>query len=277
MKAPQASINEEKKIISLREECDDEVLDDFASVHFENVEKETNRSFALYSSALEIFSIFTEAILADTKFSNYETLIHEAEEKYQPNGPPDSSLTLSYFNQWHFFDLKVDGRTLADLFFLISADLEDTSSEDFQMVKSIISLVSNTRMGIYENLGMDGKFVVLKELVTENEYRAIHLSKRHGKKGDLWFARILPPFVKEDTHLVTTTPYILKDVKKEDCIEYFKKNGIDRRNIGFEDRLSNWMKYGPSIHYWNEFIFNSYNSHNDDFIFLTGLPKDGLA
>ena len=238
------------------------------------------QSFSVYSNILEILTVFAESIFSDNKFSNYERLIYEAEEKYHPNNPPDSHLTLSYFNQWYLFDLKVEGKTLAELFSLISSDyLEDTdtNSESFKMVKSITSVISKTRMGIYEYMGMSDELVILKELLTDIESRVVHVSTKRGEKGDLWFARILPPFVKEDTHLVTTTPYILKDVKKEDCIEYFKKNGIDRRNIGFEDRLSNWMKYGPSIHYWNEFIFNSYNSHNDDFIFLTGLPKDGLA
>ena len=32
------------------------------------------------------------------------------------------------------------------------------------------------------------------------------------------------------------------------------------------------MKYGPEIHYWNEFVFKAYHHHQQDAVFLAGIP-----
>jgi hypothetical protein len=32
------------------------------------------------------------------------------------------------------------------------------------------------------------------------------------------------------------------------------------------------LKYGLSVHHWNEFVFQAYHHHQHDAIFLAGIP-----
>jgi hypothetical protein len=57
----------------------------------------------------------------------------------------------------------------------------------------LIGLMQASRMGLHVQEGREGSIVVLRELVTDRVYRAVAPSGYHGRKGELWFARVLPP------------------------------------------------------------------------------------
>ena len=38
------------------------------------------------------------------------------------------------------------------------------------------------------------------------------------------------------------------------------------------EALHRLLKYGPEPNYWNEFVFKGYHHHQDDAIFLAGIP-----
>jgi hypothetical protein len=36
--------------------------------------------------------------------------------------------------------------------------------------------------------------------------------------------------------------------------------------------LDRFFKHGPDLSYWNEFVFKAYHRHQNDAIFLAGVP-----
>ena len=55
----------------------------------------------------------------------------------------------------------------------------------------LINLMQNSRMGVFVYEGEDGDLTVLRELVTKVEYRVHVPTRTPGKKGDLWYVRVL--------------------------------------------------------------------------------------
>src|SRR5262249_14621394 len=100
----------------------------------------------------------------------------------------------------------------------------------------IFEIMQQSRMGLYRHGGMSGHHVLLRELITNREIRAISASGYQGRPGEIWFARVLPaPFDQEpfDYAVVFTTPYIagtLKDKQtfspatEPDWVAYFERN-----------------------------------------------------
>jgi hypothetical protein len=55
----------------------------------------------------------------------------------------------------------------------------------------VLKILSRSRMGIYENLGIEGKTVRLKDLATGEQHLCRPASNFGGNKGDLWYVRVL--------------------------------------------------------------------------------------
>jgi hypothetical protein len=116
-------------------------------------------------------------------------VISDAEDEYLPSGPPMSPLTKSYFTNWAFFDLYTGINK--ETFGTVAIDMCRYLKVDGSLV-TIFECMQNSRMGFYINEGFSGKFVRLKELVTENEIKVIIPSRYIGRKGEMVFARAFP-------------------------------------------------------------------------------------
>jgi len=68
------------------------------------------------------------------------------------------------------------------------------------------------------------------------------------------------------------TPHILRVPGQSGWLALFARNGIRSGEVGFEQRLNQFLKFGPKPRYWSELIFEGYSSHNSGAIFLHGLP-----
>jgi hypothetical protein len=143
----------------------------------------------------------------------------------------------------------------------------------------IFECMHNSRMGFYIHQGVSGRFVHLRELVTQNQIKAIVPSGCMGSQGEIWLARIMPePFAKLNYgySVVFTTPYIISEMRNGRFVSsnekswnlFFEKNlgktKIEDKNRAYEF----FMKYGLNRHYWNEYIFEGYVNHQDDMILL---------
>ncbi|MBI4594809.1 MAG: hypothetical protein HY730_00340 [Candidatus Tectomicrobia bacterium] len=138
-------------------------------------------------------------------------------------------------------------------------------------------------MGIYVNEGRLGKFLFLKELVTQKKIKAISPAGYIGKTDELWYVRIMPEPLGLETFgyaLIINTPYILgewqrnsyKPAKEGKWLEFFDRNlsktGIPYKTAAYE----HLMKYGLERNYWNEFIFEGYLNNSASMISLAGYP-----
>jgi hypothetical protein len=224
-------------------------------------------AFAAYVYPQIQVSVMSEQLTGLKEMAPFADIVSKAEDLYMPEGPPMSPLTRSYFTCWALFDACVGpanetiGTTILDIGAAFGMHAE---------LLRLIRLMQESRMGLYIHRGRRDRLTVLEDIVTGAVYRAIVPSGDCGKKGELWYARVLPPPTPGgQEYVVFTTPYIVLHPKLPDWREYF------RRTIPATapaDDYERHMKYGPTRQYWNDFVFEAYVNHRTEAIYLAGLP-----
>lgn len=190
-------------------------------------------------------------------------------------GPPATPISRSFFNGWAFLDLFAgrDSESVASVI-IESAPLLPLDSE---WVK-VLRLLARSRMGVYEFIGEDGKFVLLKELLTGSEFRCVTPLSYRGKIGSLWFVRLLPhPYDAKGYHVIFTTPYVFASIEKETWLACFKRLLPKTKFVDTDKALRKFFKLGFSPQYWVEFVFEAYLNHIPEACFLSGVPDISLS
>jgi len=264
-----------EKVVSLRAMAEaKKAAEERHSKNNETLEGIKNQDplFVAYAWMNHLLHDLAEDISAMPQMGPFFDIIDKAKEEYWPAYPPMSPVTMSYFNQWSYFDLKYgqDKETIASVLF----DLRDILRlpDEFAL---LLRTAMSSRMGIFEHRGYDGDKLLLWELVTKKEISAVCSSGYRGQEGELWFVRTLAAPTSEDSyHLCITTPYVLLSQSARDWIGFFERNLIRAGNEDFEKRLFEFMKYGPSGKrlYWHEYIMQAYANFEPGHIYLTGLP-----
>jgi len=228
---------------------------------------------AAYVNTQNLMSAFAEHISVHPAMDSYYRAIERAQELYQPDGPPWSPLTRSFFTLWAFNDLTfgINKESIATILWALAPMLGINEG-----TRTIVKFFAESRMGVYEHGGLDGSLILLKELLTEKMVRAISPSGYVGQEGDLLYVRVLPNPVdpEEGYSVVMITPYRLLRQGKQDWQEFFQRNSISRNDPGFQKKYHKFMKHGPERFYWTEYVFESYVniSEKSDVIYLTGIP-----
>jgi hypothetical protein len=169
----------------------------------------------------------------------------EQEDLYMPSFPPMSPITDSYYVPWEMLDFRFgpDKETLSSIF-LDLVDVLKIDKDQIELAKNL----NDSRMGIYEVVKKEGKRILLKEILTIKEYWSICTAGYKGKIGQLWYVRLLPGVTEYvDCSLVMTAPYVLLTHTKENWLSFFKGHKVTEFNY------HNFMKFGPSLNFWNEF------------------------
>jgi hypothetical protein len=197
--------------------------------------------------------------------------VEAADDAYVPSSPPMSPLTKSYFNCWLLFDITagLNKETLTT----IIIDLANQFGLHKDMLE-VMQAMQDSRMGIYEFMGLQGNKILLRELTGNAVVPCICPAGYRGtQQGELWFVRILPPVLAPFEYSVLfTTPYVLLSPDKNSWEAYLNRTISDKKTKTTANSLENLMKYGLSDNYWNEYIFQSYVNHKPDVIYLQGLP-----
>jgi hypothetical protein len=237
---------------------------------------------AVYIYAQNQLSVLIEQLGSLPALDKLTEPVAAADEEYMPSGPPMSPLTMSYFTSWSAFDLCTRGAKPETLC-TVATDFCRAQGVDEGLL-AVFEAMQASRMGVYRHEGTSERYVLLRELVTNREIKAISTSGYRGRRGELWFVCVLPPLFDEsafDYSVVFTTPYLLgtlgpsgrfvTDVE-DDWLAFFDrtlgKSDAAARAIAYE----RFMKYGPSRNYWNEYVFLAYRNHREDVIFLEGIP-----
>lgn len=225
---------------------------------------------ALYVSVQNITSVFAEAVSVLLEVKPYYNVAAAAEDEYMPSGPPMSPLTRSYFTTWAFFDLRFGpGRETIGTCLLETSDRLELDSGLVEAVRQL----QESRMGVYEHAGVQGGRVRLRELITGRDLDAVCTSGYQGKPGELWYVRLCPPILDlVEYHVTFTTPYILTQASKSDWTAYLNRAMLQLQNTEENRRLYELLKYGLSVHHWNEFVFQAYHHHQNNAIVLAGIP-----
>ncbi|MFQ5790329.1 MAG: hypothetical protein ACE5JI_07595, partial [Acidobacteriota bacterium] len=214
-------------------------------------------------------SVMSEQLTALDEMARFVKIISRAEDEYMPSGPPMSPLTTSFFTCWAFFDACAGPaeETIGTTAMAVGAAF----GMHGELVR-LMGLMQQSRMGIYVHQGTDGDAVVLRELVTDAVCRAIVPSGYRGRRGELWYVRVLPPPLPDSEHVVFTTPYLLLRPGEREWQAYFRRTLPDAPLEERSARYEHHMKYGPTRDYWTEFVFEAYVNHRTEVIFLAGLP-----
>ena len=224
---------------------------------------------AIYVYAQNQVSVMSEQLTTLQEMDRFSRLISKAEDEYAPCGPPMSPLTTSFFTCWAFFDACVG--LAQETIGTTTMAVGTAFGMDKELVR-LIGLMQESRMGIYAHEGIQGDTVTLRELVTDTVCRALVPSGYRGRKGELWYVRVLPPALPDiEEHVVFTTPYVLME-PASDWHAYFDRTLPDAPAQDHVARYERLMKFGPARDFWTEFVFEAYLNHRDDVIFLKGLP-----
>ena len=235
---------------------------------------------AMYVETQNHVSVMSELLMGQKEARPFVELIGSAQDEYVPSAPPMSPLTTSFFSCWAFFDACV-GRHEETLGTVLMA-FGEAAGMDEELL-GMIGRMQGSRMGVYVHEGFernDDQTLVLRELVTERICRSICPSGYLGQKGELWYARLMPPrFPAVDRrHVVFTTPYVLRRPDETAWRQYFSRAvpGLPSRGTVLDTTLlaafEHHMKFGPSRDCWSEFVFQGYVNHRHDVIWLRGIP-----
>lgn len=262
-----------------------------AKIHAEDLEKTVIKEKELaqldplhgvYAYAQNKMSILVEQLGELSPLSKLIDAYADAEDEYMPSGPPVSPLTKSYFTCWGFFDLCVGLKK--ESFGTVIIDVCRYLGVHTNLI-TVFECMQNSRMGFYVHEGISGKFINLRELITEKEMKAIAPSGYVGRPGEMLLARIMPdpfPELNYGYSVVLTTPYIISEMQdnrfivanEEKWLSYFERSQKKTKIKDKKDSYEALMKYGRNRHYWNEYIFEGYVNHTKEMVLLAGFPDD---
>jgi len=238
-------------------------------------------SHATYLATQNLVSHLAEELSGLRELWEYTAIVGQAEDEYRPDGPPLSPLTGSYFTTWAFFDAAFgrDRETIGTCLLDIGPDLGISSD-----YLEVIQIFQQSRMCVYEHLGVVEGRVRLRELISGRSHTCVVPAGYLGQSGELWYARVLPPLTDAGDSVVFTTPYNLIAPGKGEWTAFLQRTMVKTGlpisqpasgEAGQTDRspaLEALMKHGLHPNYWHEFIFLAYSNYRYDVILLTGLP-----
>jgi hypothetical protein len=228
---------------------------------------------ALYIFAQNFASVLGEQLSEMKEARQFVKIVSNAEDEYQPGGPPFSPLTVSYFTMWALFDVLFgqSHETIGTCILRIGQLIEMPP-----WLLDVIGLMQRSTMGVHVHCGCEGHLVRLRALGSQ-ETRLCHVPSGYaGHPGELWFIRQLPPAnALFDYHIVFNTPYILVDVTERMFADYLAREigRMGSRTLPGKLGASAYiMKHGPTANHWNEYIFCAYTGYQHEAVFLTGIP-----
>jgi len=252
------------------------------SVISENDLEQFDPLHAIYVYAQNQLSILIEQMAVLPMLQKLSEAYIQAEDEYLPSYPPMSPLTKSYFYCWGAFDLS-SGGAKKETSASVAIDFCKSQNADEGLI-ALFEVMQASRMGIYKHEGVSGKYIFLRELITNKTIKVISTSGYTGYPGEVWFVRVFPPPFNNsniDYSVVFTTPYLLGKIGhggsfnpsvEQDWLSYFERNLFKMKAGSRKEAYENLMKLGLSKNYWNEYIFLSYRNHKDDVIILEGFP-----
>lgn len=224
-----------------------------------------------YSACVFLVSAFAQLVLADSSSKKLVKTLLDAEDEYVPGYPPMSPVTDSFFTSWSFLDLAAgkDKETVVAALLDLAGHFEISAG----MLQAFRHM-SESRTDFYVHEGMDGSQVRLRPLLGGKEIVVHSGSGYQGNKGEIWYARVFPPLphVPVSYSLSITTPYIITGHSEAEWIEYLTRSANALRMPKGSDKMHRFLKHGPDPTHWLEYILLAYKTHNNEAIFLAGLP-----
>jgi hypothetical protein len=121
---------------------------------------------AVYIFAQRFASVLGEQLCEMKETRQFVKTVAEAEDEYQPGGPPLSPLTISYFTMWSLFDVLFgqSHETIGTCILRIGQLIEMPS-----WLLDVIGLMQRSAMGIHVHCGTEGNLVRLRALGSQKD------------------------------------------------------------------------------------------------------------
>ena len=241
-----------------------------ASAYATGKQRELHPAHAIYAQVQNQMSRMAEPLLELAQMKSIAKILSTAQDAYMPSWPPMSPITTSFFWCWANFDAAANSHreTLGSVILAVATEL-DADPTLLALMRALIF----SRMGIYRVEPDGNARVRLTDIVTGRQCPAISDSGYTGKKGELWFTRVLPPASTEQSdHFVFTSPYVLLSPDAEEWQQYFDRIAGKDAGKPRMETIERHFKWGASRRYWPEFVFEGYVNHVPGAIFLKGFP-----
>ncbi|WP_157673697.1 hypothetical protein [Endozoicomonas ascidiicola] len=226
---------------------------------------------AVYLYAQNFLSVLVEQAVEFPELQEWVKLYVSLEKDYMPAGPPMSPLSRSYFFCWSSFDLPFGGHqeTITDCMIKMTRELGSPDG-----LVETLEVMQQSRMGFYVHEGMQGEYIQLRELKT-NRLCLCHCSSGYqGGCGEIWYIRLMPPLVEGyDYHVAFTTPYVVRNITESGLLKLIDRMIPKMATRGYPADYDSFMKWGPALKYWNEYLTMGYSNFAHDVIYLTGYPS----
>lgn len=230
-------------------------------------------SFHAYAAAVNTTSEFATQALNILELIPFNNQIAGLQEEHMPSYPPMSPVTTAFWASWMVFDAydSFTGVTLGGLF---AQYLQHKGSFDY--LRQALIPLNDSFCSFYEVTDVDAHGVTLWDIAGRQELKCWNSSGYPGCEGEVWYVRLLPPFVKGSNRWVTvSTPYVFRDGDRRKWEAFFQRYLGSKYGAGHP--LRDYLKYGKSLGYWLEFLFQAYAGHTGNMIKLTGVPDDAAS
>jgi hypothetical protein len=193
-----------------------------------------------------------------------------AMHEYEPSWPPISPISISFFNSWASFDLRI-GKD-KESFTSCVIDLQKHLGIEENLC-TLFKTMNDSHLGIYKVISKNNNKIGLEDLFTKRQYLCFNANHAGLVENNLCLMRLLPPLdEKFDYYIALESPYIL--LSSEKLWQKFLERTIGGQNKLEETEIKyrKFMKEALDPLYWLEYLFQAYAGHTDLVIYLEGLP-----
>jgi len=227
-------------------------------------------SFHAYAAAINVANEFAAQVLDLQDLIRFNDQLADVQEEYMPGYPPMSPVTSAFFAGWVVLDARDDatGITLGEVLVHYLK-----RQGEFDYVQKAMAALNVSFCSFYEVIDVDAEGLTLWDIAAKQELPCWCSSGYRGQKGEIWYVRVLPPFVQGLTCSVTmNTPYVFTNSFRLIWEEFFQRH---QGSEAAPDRsLQDYLKNGKWLGYWLEFISQAYADHTGNMIRITGVPDD---
>ena len=232
--------------------------------------KPGDRSFHAYAAAVNAANEFAGQVLGFPDFIPFNNQLADLQEEYMPSYPPMSPVTLAFFAGWMVLDARDDstGMTIGEV---LVHYLQHMGTFDY-LRKALVALNASF-CSFYEVTDVDAQGLKLWDIAGKQEVRCWCSSGYPGRKGEIWYVRVLPPFVEGLARSVSlSTPYVFMDKSRSTWEDFFRRRLSSESTAGHP--LRDYLKNGKSLRYWLEFVHQAFAGYTGNMILVTGVPDD---
>lgn len=227
-------------------------------------------SFHAYAAAVNVANEFAGQVFGFLDLIPFNNQIADLQEEYMPSYPPISPVTSAFFAGWMVLDAR-DGATGMTVGEVLLEYLQHKGTLD--CVQRAIVLLNDSFCSFYEVMEVHDQGLGLWDIAAKQELQCWCSSGYRGREGEVWYVRVVPPFVQGLTRSVTmSTPSVFTDSSRRTWEDLFQRH-LAPAGAG-ANSLHHYLKNGKWLGYWLEFVHQAFVGYTGNMIQVTGVPDD---